>query len=209
MNVKPEHKNIQSTPIKFNLVPIPTQNAAFTAWKAQQCIRTQVHHVMNPTAIQSHLQDIRDDLSCAPESNLLLNPLSHAHIAAVAATEPAPVLASNREDVLTQSQMLKTADREQFIQYKKAEIEGFLKFDVIDIHPIASLPHSAKLLSFIWSYRRKRLPNGDLLKNKSQICLNGKEQSFGRNYWETYVPVASWATIRMLLLLSNVLDLKT
>jgi len=32
------------------------------------------------------------------------------------------------------------------------------------IHPIASLPRSAKLFSSIWSYRRKRLPNGDLLK---------------------------------------------
>jgi hypothetical protein len=71
VNVKLEHKNMQSTPIKLNLVPIPTQNASFTAWKAQQCIHAQVHHVMNPTAIQSHLQDIRDDLSCAPSKSFV------------------------------------------------------------------------------------------------------------------------------------------
>ncbi|MFN9982404.1 MAG: hypothetical protein ACK53Y_20925, partial [bacterium] len=85
------------------LVPIPNQNVAFTAWKAQQGIHAHVHHVMNPRATPSHVQDNRDDLSCAPECNPHLDPLSNAHVAAVAATEPAPVSASNCEDVLTQS----------------------------------------------------------------------------------------------------------
>ncbi len=72
-----------------------------------------------------------------------------------------------------------------------------------------ALPPRAKLLSSIWSYRRKRLPNGVLLKHKSRICVNGKEQAFGRDYWETYAPVASWATIRLLILLSSIMSLKT
>ncbi len=39
--------------------------------------------------------------------------------------------------------------------------------------------------------------------------MNGKEQTFGCDYWETYAPVASWSTIRMMLILSSVLGLKT
>lgn len=39
--------------------------------------------------------------------------------------------------------------------------------------------------------------------------MNGKEQSFGRDNWETYAPVASWATIRLMLILSTLLNLKT
>jgi hypothetical protein len=69
-------------------------------------------------------------------------------------------------------------------------------------------PRRAKLLSSTWSYRRKRLPNGDLLKHKARICVNGKEQVFGRDYWERYAPVASWATIHMLLVLSSIMNLK-
>ncbi len=45
-------------------------------------------------------------------------------------------------------------------------------------------------------------------KYKSRICINGKEQEFGLDYWETYAPVASWTTIRLLMLLSSIMDLK-
>ncbi len=47
------------------------------------------------------------------------------------------------------------------------------------------------------------------MKYKSRICVNGKEQELGRDYWETYAPVASWSTIRLLMLLSSIMDLKT
>jgi hypothetical protein len=65
----------------------------------------------------------------------------------------------------------------------------------MDLHPISTLPPKARLLHAIWSYRRSRLPSGVPLKYKSRICVNGKEQVFGQDYWDTYAPVASWATI--------------
>jgi hypothetical protein len=116
---------------------------------------------------------------------------------------------NNKEDILTQSQMLKAADSGAFIECQRAEIAGLKQFGVMDIEHISQLHAKAKLLSSIWSYRRKRLPNGVLLKHKSRLCVNGKEQAFGRDYWETYAPVASWATIRLLMLLSTLLGLKS
>jgi hypothetical protein len=116
---------------------------------------------------------------------------------------------NNKEDILTQSQMLKTEHSADFIACQRNEIDGLQKFKVMDIEHISNLPARAKLISSIWSYRRKRLPNGVLLKHKSRLCVNGKEQAFGRDYWETYAPVASWATIRLLMLLSTILNLKT
>jgi hypothetical protein len=121
----------------------------------------------------------------------------------------ATMACNNKEDILTQSQMFHAPDSEDFIQCQKDEIAGLKKFDVMDIHHISELPPRAKLISSIWSYRRKRLPNGVLLKYKSRICVNGKEQEFGRDYWETYAPVASWTTIRLLMLLSSIMNLKT
>ena len=105
--------------------------------------------------------------------------------------------------------MFKTEDRDQFVASHKTEIEGLQKFDVMDIEHISSLPQGARLLSSIWSYRRKRLPNGIFLKYKSRLCLNGREHAFGRGYWEMYAPVASWATIHMMLIMSSILNLKT
>ena len=112
--------------------------------------------------------------------------------------KPPSTTGSNKEDTLTQSQMQKkSADKADLIASQKTEIDGLIKFDVMDIHPISSLPSCTRLLSSIWSYLRKHLPNGILLKHKSRICVNGKEQSFGHIYWETYAPIASWVTIWM------------
>ena len=105
--------------------------------------------------------------------------------------------------------MFKTVDKNAFIESQKTEIKGLRKFDVMDLHHISDLPPWALLLSSIWSYRRKWLPNGVLLKYKSKICVSSKEHSFGHDYWETYAPVASWVTIHMMLILSSLLNLKT
>jgi hypothetical protein len=94
--------------------------------------------------------------------------------------------------------MLKATDSESIIACQRAKIEGLQQFDVMDIEHISKLPAKAKLLSSIWSYRRKRLPNGVLLNHKSIIFVNGKEQAFGRDYWETYAPDALWAMICLL-----------
>ncbi len=73
------------------------------------------------------------------------------------------VTCNNTGDILTQSQMFKVDDADQFIKSQQEEIAVLEKIDVMDIHPISDLPPRAKLLSSIWSYHRKRLPNGVLL----------------------------------------------
>ena len=79
---------------------------------------------------------------------------------------------------------------------------------VFDLQNISTLPAHAKLPSSIWSYRRKRSPAGDILKYKSRICVDGSQQRHGRDFWEVYAPVVSWPTIRLMLLLSSLLDLR-
>jgi hypothetical protein len=49
---------------------------------------------------------------------------------------------------------------------------------------------------------------GDILKHKSQICVNGSQHLHGRDFWEVYAPVVSWPTIHLMLLSSTILDLK-
>jgi len=79
---------------------------------------------------------------------------------------------------------------------------------VFDLQNISTLPAHAKLPSSIWSYRRKRSPAGDILKYKSRICVDESQQRLGRDFWEVYAPVVSWPTIRLMLLLSSLLDLR-
>jgi hypothetical protein len=141
------------------------------------------------------------------------NPLSY-----IAPVEPptsttesteSPSMCNNKEDNLTQSQMLKDTDNKLFIKSQRAEIENLIKTDVMAPHPLADVPKHAKLISTIWSYRRKCLPDGTLIKHKARMCVNRKQQELGRDYWETYAPVASWATICPMLILSTLLNFKS
>ena len=44
---------------------------------------------------------------------------------------------------------------------------------------------------------------------KARFCVRGDKQEAGVDYFETYAPVVSWTTIRMMLTLSIVMNLKT
>ena len=117
--------------------------------------------------------------------------------------------AKNNPDILSQGQMLKATDREKFITSQLPEIQGLVDADVFEYRSMADLPPRARLLNAIWSYHCKHRPDGYLLKHKSRICADGSQQQYGIDYWETYAPVIHWSTIRMVLVLSALLRLKS
>lgn len=210
-----EHRFSLSTPkTKANICLVPKQcSVGHRHYKQNNGIHAEVYTAVVQQTSLPESSALTNDTT--PESQTLfpfddfLSLLSYS-TSLEADQDPVCYLAcNNKEDILTQSQMLKASDATQFIECQGAEIEGLLKFKVMDAYPISNLPPQAKLISSIWSYRRKRLPNGVLLKHKARLCVNGKEQEFGRDFWETYAPVASWSTIRMIMLLSTIMNLKT
>jgi len=68
-------------------------------------------------------------------------------------------ICDTKADTLSQSQMLKDPDREQFINSQSAEIKGLQKMEVFDILPIHTKPAQAKLLSAIWSLPSQTQPS--------------------------------------------------
>ncbi len=69
---------------------------------------------------------------------------------------------------------------------------------------------TAKLIQAIWSFKRKQLPDGTLVKHKARLCAHGRMHQCGTNYWETYSPVVDMVAVCLILLLAriNKLDLK-
>ena len=61
----------------------------------------------------------------------------------------------------------------------------------------------------IWSFKRKRFPDGTLNKHKARLCAHGGQQQWGVNYWETYAPVVNWISVRFLLIVSGLAGLET
>ena len=64
-------------------------------------------------------------------------------------------------------------------------------------------------LMMIWSFKRKRRPDGTLTKYKARLCCHGGQQELGVNYWSTYAPVVSWSSIRILMTLARLNNMYT
>ena len=61
----------------------------------------------------------------------------------------------------------------------------------------------------IWSFKRKRRPDGTLAKYKARLCCHRRQHELGVNYWSTYAPVVSWSSIRILMTLARLNNMHT
>ena len=62
---------------------------------------------------------------------------------------------------------------------------------------------------YLWSSKRKRAPDGRLIKNKSNMYAHGGMQQWGGNYWETYSPVVNWVSATDMINLIIIRELQT
>jgi hypothetical protein len=65
------------------------------------------------------------------------------------------------------------------------------------------------VLPSTWAFKCKRFPDGLVRKLKARFCVRGDCQIDGVDVFDTYAPVVSWTTVRLLLILSVVLGLST
>jgi Reverse transcriptase (RNA-dependent DNA polymerase) len=66
-----------------------------------------------------------------------------------------------------------------------------------------------KVLGTTWAYRCKRFPDGLVRKLKARFCVRGDQQVEGIDFFDTYAPVVQWSTIRLMLMVSLMLNLAT
>ncbi|GFH50753.1 hypothetical protein CTEN210_07229 [Chaetoceros tenuissimus] len=58
-----------------------------------------------------------------------------------------------------------------------------------------------------WAFKIKRFPDGLFRKLKARFCVRGDQQIEGVDFFDTFVPVVQWSTIRMMFILSLQLGL--
>jgi hypothetical protein len=66
-----------------------------------------------------------------------------------------------------------------------------------------------KVLDSTWAFKCKRFPDGSVRKLKARFCVRGDQQVEGVDFFDTFAPVVQWSTIRLLLMVSLMLDLAT
>ena len=134
-----------------------------------------------------------------------LNPLQH--LGDVFSTESAlhcfMSQKENPSDSLYLHQALKEPDREKWIEAMEIEVQDQFKSGQYVIRHRSTLPEGATILPCIWNMQRKRqLKSWGICKWKARLTLDGSRQRKGQDYWDTYAPVASWPTIRMVLIIA-------
>ena len=65
------------------------------------------------------------------------------------------------------------------------------------------------VISGTWAFKCKRFPNGTVKKFKARFCARGDQQLEGIDFFETYAPVVQWTTVHLMLILENLLGLKS
>ena len=70
-----------------------------------------------------------------------------------------------------------------------------------------TLPNKAQPIKAIWYFKRKRKPDGKLLKHKARLCAHGGMQQWGDSYWETYSPVVNMLSVHIILAIAKLHNL--
>jgi hypothetical protein len=111
-------------------------------------------------------------------------------------------------DVLTNAQMKRQVNASKFVEAQRPNIDGLVDIKTFEFIPKINLPPRTRYLDLIWTYRRKRHPDGSLKKYKARLCVNGSRQIQGIDYTESFAPVVQWSTIRMVNTLAAMHNLK-
>ena len=95
-------------------------------------------------------------------------------------------------DVQRRSQVEIKIWKESMTKYLKA-------FKELGSFRMAQRPMGSNVLQSTYAFKKKRYPDGRLNKFTSGLCVRGDHQIENIDVFETYIPIISWITARLLL----------
>ena len=146
----------------------------------------------------SQLSQIEGEIMCCQA----MFPELVSQAASVLHPEIVSQAASADPDTMYFHQAMKEPDSDKFLGAAHKEFDSMLKKGIVEIVPKSRVPEGVKVFPAVWSMKRKRrVVSKEIYKYKARMNLDGSKQREGRDYEETYAPVASWESIRILLTL--------
>ncbi|KAL7523405.1 hypothetical protein ACHAWF_000505, partial [Thalassiosira exigua] len=105
--------------------------------------------------------------------------------------------------------MLKEDDYRDFLQAMLDEIGVHEKRNHWTLIKREDMPPGMKTIMAVWSFKRKRYPDGMLNKHKARLCAHGGQQTWGQDYSDTYAPVVTWVRVHLLLTIAKIHKLES
>lgn len=93
--------------------------------------------------------------------------------------------------------------------YWKAAENEIVALENKDSWDVIDRTEEMNVLPSTWAFKCKRFPDGSVRKLKARFCVRGDRQIQDVDFHETWAPVVNWNTVRLMLILSQVLGLST
>jgi hypothetical protein len=114
---------------------------------------------------------------------------------------------ANNEDNPNWNEAMNGPNSEGFWEAMATEINTL--FNKMGAWDVVDREGWMNVLPSTWAFKCKRFPDGLIKKLKARFCVRGDKQLEGIDYFETFAPVVSWTTVRLMLILSLILNLAT
>ena len=114
-------------------------------------------------------------------------------------------------DILEPKTYGEACDHKLSDHWKKAikkEFGVMLTFDVWEVTPRSKLPPGVRPISTTWVFKAKPNADGTIERLKARLCARGFLQQYGKDFLNTFAPVARLSTIRLQVALSGRFGLK-
>ncbi len=107
-------------------------------------------------------------------------------------------------DTFNYKQALQEPDYHEFVKAMVNKVDDHESQVHWTLTKCCNLPPGTKTIMSIWSFKRKRYPDGTLNKYKARLCAHCSMEIRGQNYWETYAPVVNWASVCIFLVVAKI-----
>jgi hypothetical protein len=164
---------------------------------------TFLNNCIDSTCVKPDLQRVQSliepDLSLSDNEDM--SPASISPLAFAAKSS------SNSEDNPTYDEAMQGIYKHEYIEAAKVELHT-LQND-LDCWELVPRTPEMNVLPSTWAFKCKRFPDGRVKKFKARFCARGDCQKEGIDYFETWSPVVQWTTVRIMLIFSCLLRLKS
>ena len=119
--------------------------------------------------------------------------------------KPAFSIALISDDPATIKEAMKLSDADEWKRAADAEMKALMRNNT---WKLVERPDDRHVISCKWVLRKKYASDGSIAKYKARLVARGFQQAEGIDYDETFAPVGQYASLRVLLAISIVKDLR-
>ena len=94
-------------------------------------------------------------------------------------------------------------------EYWKAAVKEIETLEGMNAWTVVEREDDMNVIDSTWAFQLKRHPDGMIEKFKARFCARGDQQVEGVDFFDVFAPVVGWTTVRLLLILEVLLDLKS